>query len=72
VRPGHYVCFLGGYNTIRWRGRFYGIRQDDGAFDVDRYRQGRYRNAVDGPELPAVKRRIDQISTTAAGERTRS
>jgi hypothetical protein len=61
-----------GYNVIRLKGRFYGIRQDDGGFDVDRYRQGRYRNAVDGPDLPTVNRQIDAISTTAASERTRS
>jgi hypothetical protein len=61
-----------GYNIIRLGGRFYGIRQDDGAFDLDRYRRGRYRDGVDGKDLRDVKRRIQAIFTTAGGEPTRS
>jgi hypothetical protein len=61
-----------GYNVIVLHGRFYGIRQDDGGFDPERYRKGDYRDAVDGADVPAVKRRIDAILTTAAGERTHS
>jgi hypothetical protein len=61
-----------GYRIIQFGDRYYGIRQADGAFDVERYRNGNYRDAVDGADVPAVKRRINAISTTAAGERTRS
>jgi hypothetical protein len=61
-----------GYNILQLSGHFYGIRQDDGAFDLDRYRRGRYRDGVDGKDLRDVKSRIQAIFTTAGGEPTRS
>jgi len=61
-----------GYNIIVLHRRFYAVRQDDGGFDVKRYRKGGYRGAVDAADVPALKRRIDRLSTTAGRERNRS
>lgn len=46
-----------GYNIIRC-GHYYGIRQGDGAFDLERARQNGYRDLVRADSLDAAKRAI--------------
>jgi SAM-dependent methyltransferase len=50
--------FLGGFNIIACNGRFYGLAQDEGAFDEDKALGREYRRCVDADSLEDIKTRI--------------
>jgi hypothetical protein len=50
-----------GYNIIHLGDEFYGIRQDDGAFDIERFRTNEYLGGVQAASLEEVIRQIDNL-----------
>ncbi len=56
-----------GYNIIAAQGRFYGIAQSDGSFDLDRIDRGEYGHPVFiGKSLEATKAKIDRGAEAAS------
>ncbi|QSH41295.1 hypothetical protein P0136_08775 [Lentisphaerota bacterium ZTH] len=52
-----------GFNVVEYRGKFYGIQQDQGAFYMSKIENGDYNVSFDGNSLEAVQARITDYVT---------
>ena len=50
------------FNIIAFDGRFYGLGQEEGAFDIQKVRDGQYQSCVEGASANEVKRLIDHAA----------
>jgi len=49
------------FNIILFDLNYYGLAQDEGAFDIEKIKQGSYDHVVNGESVEDVKRQIDNL-----------
>src|SRR5436190_1485957 len=55
-----------GYNLIACARKIYGLRQDEGAFELEKAERGEYNHCYIGESLDEVKKQIDEAALEGA------